>query len=159
MVEVTKPMPKLRNQAAAPKQAPKAAAPKAEKTQKADGKIAAVLIRGREIGVRHDVKQALDILKLQRRHICVVYDDSPSIRGLMVKCKDLITYGPISSETYATLHDKRGSLKNREGKKLDVFRMHPPRGGYRKGIKVSYQEGGDLGYRRSGMDEFLTKMM
>jgi large subunit ribosomal protein L30 len=163
MVEITKPMPKLRKET--PKAEPKAEAPKAEskapKAAKASGdKIAAVLIRGREIGIRHDVKQALDILKLQRRQICVVYNDNPSIRGLLFKCKDLITYGPISEETYKLLNEKRGSLKNREGKALDVFRMHPPRGGYgRKGIKVSYQEGGCLGLRRKGMDEFLAKMM
>jgi large subunit ribosomal protein L30 len=123
-------------------------------------KIAAVLIRGREIGIRHDVVRALDGLKLRRRHICVVYDDVPATRGQLVKCKDLITYGPISDETYKLLNEKRGSLKDRDGKALDVFRMHPPRGGYgRKGIKTSYQEGGCLGQRRKGMDEFLAKMM
>jgi ribosomal protein L30/L7E len=123
-------------------------------------KIAAVLIRGREIGLRHDVVRTLDKLKLRRRHICVVYEDTPSVRGQLIKSKDLITYGPISEETYALLHEKRGSLKDRDGNKLDVFRMHPPRGGYgHKGIKVSYQEGGCLGLRRKGMDEFLAKMM
>jgi ribosomal protein L30/L7E len=122
--------------------------------------LAAVLIRGREIGVRHDVKQALDGLKLLRKHICVIYPDSASVRGLLFKCKDLITYGPITAETLALLHEKRGSLKNREGKQLNVFRMHPPRGGFGyKGIKVSYQEGGCLGLRRKGMDEFLKRML
>ena len=161
MVEVTKQMPKLRKQDAEPKAETKvehkaATAPKADLKGE---KIAAVLIRGREIGIRHDVKQALDILKLKRRHICVIYNDSPSIRGLMVKCKDLITYGPISDGMLAELKAKRGSLKDRNGKELNVFRMHPPRGGYRKGIKVSYQEGGDLGFRRKGMDDFLRKML
>ena len=80
MVEVTKQMPKLKKDE--PKVETKVehkAEPKASKTGE---KIAAVLIRGREIGIRHDVVQALDILKLKRRHICVVYNDSPSIRGL-----------------------------------------------------------------------------
>jgi ribosomal protein L30/L7E len=122
--------------------------------------IAAVLIRGRDIGLRHDVVRTMDKLKLQRRHICVVYQDSQTIRGMMGKCKDQITYGPISEEIFKKLHEKRGSLKNREGKLLNVFRMHPPRGGYgHKGIKVSYQEGGCLGLRRKGMDAFLEKMM
>lgn len=160
MVEITKPMPKLK-----PKVEQKAEHKPEHKAEHAKGehkgsKIAAVLIRGREIGIRHDVVQALDILKLKRRHICVVYNDSPSIRGLMFKCKDLITYGPVSDETLAELESKRGSLKDRDGKKLNVFRMHPPRGGYgSKGIKVSYQEGGCLGLRRKGMDDFLKKMM
>jgi large subunit ribosomal protein L30 len=138
----------------------------AHKTEhKADHKhsgnmLAAVLIRGREMGVRHDVKQALNILRLQRRHICVVVPDTESVRGLMDKCKDLITYGPITGETLTMLNEKRGSLKNRNGKALNVFRMHPPRGGWgHKGIKVAYAEGGCLGLRRKGMDAILHKMM
>jgi len=145
----------------------KATVPKAVKTETPaaaaplSGEIvAAVLIRGREVSVRHDIKQALDVLKLRRRHICVVYKDSQSIRGLLNKTKDLIAYGPISAETFKLLNEKRGSLKNRDGKALNVFRMHPPRGGWgHKGIKTSYQEGGCLGLRRKGMDELLTKMM
>jgi large subunit ribosomal protein L30 len=159
MVEVTTQMPKLK-----PKAAPKAEVPKAEtKPKKAEPKgdlIAAVLIRGREMGVRHDMRQTLDILKLRRRHVCVVYTDSASVRGSLHKVKDLITYGPISAETFAELNAKRGSLKDRDGKPINVFRMHPPRGGYgHKGIKVSYQQGGCLGLRRKGMDAFLAKMM
>ena len=131
-----------------------------QKSESTGKHLAAVLIRGREIGVRHDVKQTLDILKLRRRHICVVLPDTVSHQGLMAKCKDLITYGPITSETLKLLNEKRGSLKNKEGKPLNVFRMHPPRGGYGyKGIKVGYQEGGCLGLRRKGMDEFLEKMI
>jgi ribosomal protein L30/L7E len=134
--------------------------PKKEAGELSGALIAAVLIRGREIGLRHDVVRTLDKLKLQRRHICVVYKDTPAIRGMMEKCKDQITYGPITQETFKTLGEKRGSLKDREGKALNVFRMHPPRGGYgHKGIKVSYQEGGCLGMRRKGMDAFLAKMM
>ncbi len=124
------------------------------------GKIAIVLIRNRTIGVRHDVVRALDNLRLGRRHICAVFDDNASIRGLMFKCKDLTSYGPISEEMLKKLNEKRGSLKDREGKPLNVFRMHPPRGGYgRKGVKVSYQDGGCLGLRRKEMDAFLDKMM
>ena len=123
-------------------------------------KLAAVLIRGRSIGIRHDVVQALDILRLQRRHICVLYKDTPSVRGQLFKCKDQITYGPVSEATIKLLDEKRVSLKDRDGNKLHVYRMHPPRGGYgHKGIKVAYQSGGCLGLRRTGMDDFLAKMM
>jgi ribosomal protein L30/L7E len=126
----------------------------------AGGRLAIVLIRNRTIGVRHDVHRALDRLRLRRRHICSVFPDNASVRGLMFKCKDLTTYGPISEETLKLLNEKRGSLKDRDGKTLNVFRMHPPRGGYgHKGIKVGYQEGGCLGLRRKGMDAFLAKMM
>jgi ribosomal protein L30/L7E len=122
--------------------------------------LAALLIRGSAIGTRHDVRRALEKLQLGRRQICSVFADSPSMRGLMHQCKDLITYGPIGEETFKLLNEKRGSLKDKHGKPLHVFRMHPPRGGYgHKGIKVDYQEGGCLGYRSKGMDDLLKKMM
>ena len=125
-----------------------------------DKLIAAVLVRGRRVGVRHDVQRTLDNLKMQRNHICVVYNDSASLRGMLNKCKDLVTYGPITKEVLAALEEKRGSLKDRDGNKLYVFRMNPPKGGWgRKGIKVSYQNGGCLGYRAKGMAAQLEKMM
>ena len=134
--------------------------PVAASTASSGSKLAIVLVRNRTIGVRHDVVRSLDKLRLGRRQICAVFDDTPSIRGLMFKVKDLTTYGPISEDTLKLLNEKRGSLKDREGKPLNVFRMHPPRGGYgRKGIKVNYQDGGCLGLRREGMDAFLGKMM
>jgi ribosomal protein L30/L7E len=149
---------------AKPAKAPVAAATpvakSVEKKSESTGRIAIVLIRNRTIGVRHDVVRALDNLRLGRRHICAVFPDNASTRGLMFKCKDLTTYGPISEEMFKLLNEKRGSLKDREGKLLNVFRMHPPRGGYgNKGIKVSYQEGGCLGLRRKEMDAFLAKML
>lgn len=132
----------------------------AERSDASKGMLAIVLIRNRTIGIRHDTVRALDNLRLRRRHICAVFPDNPTTRGLMFKCKDLTTYGPISPEMLKLLNEKRGSLKDREGKPLNVFRMHPPRGGYgHKGVKVSYQEGGCLGLRRKGMDVFLQKML
>ena len=39
-----------------------------------------------------------------------------------------------------------------------VFRLHPPRGGYRA-TKKPVGEGGDLGYRGEGINELLLRMM
>lgn len=153
--------PKKEAVAKAPEKDAKPKVAPANKSSASSNKLLAiVLIRNRTIGVRHDVVRTLDNLNLGRRQICAVFEDTPSIRGAMFKCKDLTSYGPISEETLKLLNEKRGSLKDREGKPLNVFRMHPPRGGYgRKGIKVSYQNGGCLGLRREGMDAFLGKMM
>jgi len=38
-----------------------------------------------------------------------------------------------------------------------VFRLHPPRGGFRRSKKRHYPDG-ELGYRRSAIDELLRKM-
>ncbi len=40
-----------------------------------------------------------------------------------------------------------------------VFRLHPPRGGYRGSIKKSYQTGGSWGYWGENINQLLEKMM
>ena len=40
-----------------------------------------------------------------------------------------------------------------------VFRLHPPRGGYRGTVKRSYAEGGSWGYWGERINELLEKMM
>ena len=121
--------------------------------------LAGVLIRGREVGMDHDVKQTLDILRMRRKNVCVVVPDNLVNRGLFNKVKDFIAYGPVDAAVLKELQEKRGSLK-KDGKDLNVFRMHPPRGGFaRKGTKVSYQQGGVLGLRAEKMADLLKKMM
>lgn len=40
-----------------------------------------------------------------------------------------------------------------------VFRLHPPRGGYRGSIKKHFREGGELGYRGPAINELIKLMM
>jgi large subunit ribosomal protein L30 len=41
-----------------------------------------------------------------------------------------------------------------------VCRLHPPRGGYeRKGIKISFNLGGALGYRGDKINKLISKML
>lgn len=140
---------------AAPKKAPTVPKPAAQ-----GGKLlAAVLLRGM-IGARHDVRKALAALRLGRKFICVVVPDNASNRGAMFLAKDFITFGPITPEVLEELRAKRGSLKDSEGKELNVFRMPPPRGGFgKKGTKAGYQQGGELGLRPEGMADLLRRMM
>jgi large subunit ribosomal protein L30 len=122
-------------------------------------KLAAILVRG-EVGLRHDVKKTLQLLNMGRKHICVVIENNPVNRGLLQKVKDFVTFGPVSEETVKELRDKRSTLKDKEGKHKDVFRLHPPIGGFeRKGIKVSFNQGGALGLRKEGMDALIKRMI
>ena len=48
--------------------------------------------------------------------------------------------------------DKKGRIK--------PFRLNPPRGGFeRKGIKVSFNSGGALGYRGEKINSLIKKML
>lgn len=163
-----------------PKAKPKAAVKKVkkQKTVLPKGKIAIIRIRGVS-GVRHDIRKTLTMFRLFRKHNCVVVENSPSTSGRIIKIKDYVTFGEIDDKTYQLLVDKRGrDFKGREqsrkgkvkydthfikigGRKIKpYFRLSPPRGGFeRKGIKVSFKNGGVLGYRGDKMAQLIKKMI
>ena len=130
--------------------------PAAPKAAKSDGLVAAVLVRGL-IGTRQPVRDTLSMLRLRKKHACVIMKDSVHLQGMLKKTKDFITFGPITDATVAELkkarkpaHDEKGTL---------VFNLAPPVGGFeRKGIKKTFVQGGALGKRKE-MDKLVKKMM
>lgn len=111
---------------------------------------AAILIRG-DINVRGDVKDTLFMLKLRNKHAAILFDENKATQlGMVEKCKDRLTYGPISDAVAAKL---QAAMK--EG----VAHLHPPRGGFeRKGIKLAWTVGGALG-KRDSMDKIVEAML
>jgi len=157
---------------------------------KATGKIFAIIrIRGRP-GFPYWVQDTLKMLRLHKPQHAVLYKDTDSLRGMLQKAKDLITWGEIDAPTLALLLKKRGrltgnkrlteeyikqntkyssfeelaeaivkgeaSIKDVPGLK-PVFRLHPPRKGY-KDVKHHVNEGGDLGYRGEKINDLLKQM-
>lgn len=140
-------------------------------------KIAIVRVRG-SINSSRQVRDTFNLLRLYRKNFCVVVDDTPSNKGMMVKVKDYVTYGEIDDGTYKELLEKRSEeYKDRESdrkgkikykkfilvddKKIKpFFRLNPPRKGFgRKGIKVSYKAKGALGYRGDKINDLLKRMI
>jgi len=141
-------------------------------------KIAVIRIRGLT-GIKKDIKDTLNMLRLYRKNYCVVFYNVPSVMGMIKKVKDYITWGEVNEETYKLLFEKRGEeYKERETdskKKIDYknkyfvfnnkrykkfFRLNPPRGGFeRKGIKRPFSNGGALGYRGEKINELVKKMV
>ncbi|MFP4118847.1 MAG: uL30 family ribosomal protein [Candidatus Woesearchaeota archaeon] len=118
-------------------------------------KLAVILIRGRT-GMKQDVKTTLDTFGLGRKHTCAIVDDSPALRGRLRKVQNFVTFGPVSDETIKLLNEKRDA----HSKKGSVFFLAPPKGGFeRKGIKVSYNNGGALGDRGEAMNDLVQKMI
>lgn len=56
------------------------------------------------------------------------------------------------------IYEGKIRLKDINGFK-PVFRMHPPRGGHRGGIKIPFNSGGTLGYVGNYMDVLIQKML
>jgi large subunit ribosomal protein L30 len=142
-------------------------------------KIAVVRIRGiRNIAPK--IRDTLRLMNLEKPNNCVVLEDTPQNMGMVQACKDYVTYGAISEKTLFELLRKRGEKGGRQlrqvmeeeeisqvAKKImheenvknfvnPVFRLHPPRKGY-KTIKKPAPEG-DLG-KREDMDSLLKRMM
>ena len=120
--------------------------------KKQSSKVAAILIRGL-IGVRYDIKDTLKMLNLNKKHACSVFESSPSVLGMMKKCKDYITWGEVSDETVKVLSKRNTSKDN-------VFKLCPPKGGFeRKGIKNPFSLGGALGYRAEKINDLIKRMV
>ncbi len=139
--------------------------------------LAAVRVRGLT-GVRTNVKDTLNMLRLYKNNYCVVMPNNPIYLGMLKMAKDYITWGEIEDETFKMLAEKKGEeyqgpesdskgkikyndfviLNNKKIRKY--FRLNPPRKGFgRKGIKYSFQQGGALGYRGEKINELIKRMI
>lgn len=113
-------------------------------------KLAIIRIRG-SITLSKDVKDTLAMLNLHKQNFCSVFDNSPTIKGMLNKVKDFVTWGEINEETLKL-------LTKPEGKKF--YRLSPPRKGFgRKGIKVHFNKGGALGNRSEKINDLITRMV
>lgn len=111
--------------------------------------LAAVRIRS-AVDSTTEIRDTLWMLHLRNKNACVVVSDTPAMRGMLVRANPYITWGEVSEGAIEKLKP-RMIVKN-------VFRLHPPRGGFeRKGIKVPFKVGGAMGYR-GAMDALLERM-
>ncbi|MDE1823773.1 MAG: uL30 family ribosomal protein [Candidatus Micrarchaeota archaeon] len=131
--------------------------------------IAVIRVRG-TMGVRRSISETMSRLNLRRVNNMVVLYGTKSNIGMIMKCKDFVTFGEINQETLGKLLEKKEIKHSKEdiegissGKKAlkDLkampIRMHPPRHGY-EGIKESYTSGGALGYRGEKINDLIKRM-
>ncbi len=72
-------------------------------------RLAIIRIRG-SIGVRKDIKDTLNMLRLYRKNSCVIIENNPHYVGMIKKAKDYITWGEISEEAFKQLLETRAKL-------------------------------------------------
>ena len=149
--------------------------------------LAVIRIRG-NVRVRKEIKDTLQMLRLKRKHTCVVIPETPQYLGMVKKVKDYVTWGEISKEMLVELLRKRGriignkriteeflkeigmgleelaeKLMKGEIKLKDIgikpyFRLAPPSKGFKGSIKAHYPKGA-LGYRGEKINELLERMI
>lgn len=140
--------------AAKPKASPQTTAKQSSErsSQNADSDFVAVLLIRGLVNVKHEIRDTLQMLNLSVKNSVVILKNDKVTQGMLKKCKDYITYGPITKETIKELKEKRPT-KNK------THNLHPPRGGFeRKGIKKPTNKGGALGPRKE-MDTIIKKML
>ena len=120
--------------------------------------IAVIRIAG-QAGIRTDVEETLKRLNIHRKLTCTLVDSKDNKFNMVKSVRDFVTYGEISDELVKQIILNRGETL--EGKKIaekDVvkiiegikkgdwkikkfFRLHPPRGSFKKSTKIAYPKG------------------
>ena len=134
----------------------------AEKSSNGKGMLVVVRIRG-ITGIKTGIKDSLTMLRLHKKHACVVIPNNDANWGMCKKVKDFVTWGEIDDDTLKLLKEKRTKMTvDKDGKEIDkkFYSLHPPVGGFeRKGIKVAFGVGGALGYRGAKINDLVKRMI
>ncbi len=147
----------------------------------------AIRLRG-SMGVHPELLDTLNRLNMPTKHSAVLLKDNPSVKGMLIKATDYITWGEITEDSLEALIMKRGRMEGDErrteetlkrenlGSPKDLakavitegslpscikktFRLTPPSGGFKKSIKRHVRSGGELGYRGQGINDLLERMI
>ena len=75
--------------------------------------IAIIRIHGKS-GLKKGIRDTLDMLKLYKKHNCVIVKNTQSNVGMIKKVKEYVTWGEINEETFIELLTKRGRLARKK---------------------------------------------
>jgi large subunit ribosomal protein L30 len=110
-------------------------------------KIAIVRVRG-VTGVNRNARETMEQLHLNRKHSCVVLEETDTVKGMLKTAKDFVTWGPANEET----------VKKLEAKGKPPYRLHPPVKGWGGSIKKAFPKGA-LGKRGEKINELIERML
>ena len=143
-----------------------------------------IRVRG-GIHARRDIVETLRQLHLTRQNHATVVAESPSARGMINRVQGYVTWGEAESETVELMLAKRGvnasggpvvsaeptapdlkALSHQVVKDgmapmrgvRPLFRLRPPRGGWRSTKRV-FALGGALGYRGPAINDLARRML
>ncbi|HZY70751.1 MAG TPA: uL30 family ribosomal protein [Thermoplasmata archaeon] len=128
-----------------------------------------IRVRG-TIHARHDIVATLHHLRLNRPNHATVVPEEPHFRGMIHKVQGYVTWGEADPATVAVLVEKRGTPAadatspaasngpNGSAGMLPIYRLHPPKGGWRS-TKKPFARGGALGYRGAAINDLARKMV
>lgn len=119
--------------------------------------IAVIRIKG-IVGIRKEIAETLDRLRLRRKYACVVFEKPSEVQlGMIKKVQDFVAFGEISDDVYKKLIEARGK-KDSEGKLKPFFRLHPPRGGAKTQRHYGIEKG-ILGNNKKDINKLIGRML
>ena len=75
--------------------------------------IAVIRIHGKT-GLKKGIKDTMNMLKLYKKHTCVLVPNTKDSVGMITKVKEYVTWGEISESTLKRLMEKRGRLARKK---------------------------------------------
>lgn len=140
-------------------------------------KIVIIRIKGL-VKVEKKISDTLSMLRLRKKNVCVIIEDTEKNMGMVKKVENYIAYGELGKETFKQLVEKRAQPKNKMkkinedditnfivGKKKlqdlgikPFFRLHPPLGGFKKSTKRKWPKG-TLGNQGKEINKLILKML
>jgi large subunit ribosomal protein L30 len=84
--------------------------------------FAVIRIRG-TVGVRKEIEDTLKMLRLKAVNNCVLLPETDSIKGMLQKVKDRVTWGRINKETLVRLLEKRLRFRNKQKVSLEQLKQ------------------------------------
>ncbi len=122
--------------------------------------IAVIRIHGQP-KLRMDIKETLERLRMRKKLVCVLLDEKDEIQmGMLRKVREYVAYGKVDDKMIKELEEKRGEkimTGKDKGKLKPFFRLHPPRGGFKKSTKTAAPNG-ILG-KHEDISKLLVRML
>lgn len=70
------------------------------------------------VGIRKEISDTMRMLRLNHANECTLLPETESMKGMLQKCKDYVTWGEIDNETLIELLKKRLRMKKSNMKKV-----------------------------------------
>jgi len=130
------------------------------------------------VGTNKKIEETLSRIRLRKKNVCVVLNETPELKGILEKINNFAAYGEIKEETLAKLIKERGKVIGKSKAKIEnpekaakemiagkkpeeigikpFFRLHPARGGIKS--KLHYPKG-VLGNHKENINKLIERML
>ena len=96
---------------------------KKTETKEAPKLMAVIRIRG-GVGVTEKIETTMELLRLRRKHRCIIVIANDNYMGMISKVKDYCTFGEVDAATVKDLIEKRGRVVGDNKLTTEYLKQH-----------------------------------